>query len=139
MDILITAIVAWMIAQFTKIIIEFTHTKKLNFALLWASGGMPSSHSAFVTAATIKIGLTLGIMSPIFGACAVFSPVIMYDADGVRRSVGQQAKAINNIQFHINNITNLIFNTIKEVCGHTVFQVLAGTILGLAVALLSHI
>ncbi|MDR1559829.1 MAG: divergent PAP2 family protein, partial [Clostridiales bacterium] len=86
---------SWALAQFIKILIELKKTKKLNTALIVSSGGMPSSHSSFVTAMTTSIGFKEGFNSSIFALSAVFSLVVMYDAAGVRRAAGRQATAIN--------------------------------------------
>lgn len=102
-----------------------------------ASGGMPSSHTAFVVAATAKIAMTEGIYSPLFGICAVLSFVVMYDAVGVRQSVGLQAKALNELHEKLNDLTSFDYNMLKEVCGHNIFQVIAGFLLGVVVGLLA--
>lgn len=100
-----------------------------------ASGGMPSSHTAFVIAATTKIALLEGIYSSLFGVCVVLSFVVMYDAVGVRQSVGLQAKALNELHEKLNDLTNVDYNIIKEVCGHNIFQVIAGFVLGVVVGI----
>lgn len=135
MQIILTASVAWLIAQIIKSVIEYTKTRKFNWKLLMASGGMPSSHTASVVAATTKIGMLEGIMAPLFGACVIFSFVIMYDAVGVRQSVGLQAKALNQIHRKLNNLTSFDCKIIQEVCGHNIFQVIVGFVVGLILGL----
>lgn len=130
MDVIISALFAWTVAQVAKIVIEYIRVKKLNLALLVASGGMPSSHSAFVTAATIKIALLEGLYSPLFGAAVIFSFVVMYDAVNVRQSVGIQAKALNNLFHQLSVVDGINCNTIKEVCGHSLLQVVIGFLIG---------
>lgn len=136
MQIIMTACVAWFIAQLIKILIEYVKTKKFNLGLFIASGGMPSSHTAFIVAATAKIALVEGMYSSLFGACVILSFVIMYDAVGVRQSVGIQAKALNELHTKLSNIANIDCNLIKEVCGHNILQVIAGLVLGVIVGLL---
>ena len=94
---LITAIIAWAIAQMIKVVISFILNKKINLKLIFSSGGMPSSHSAFVTSLATIIGLEYGFNSIYFSLSAAFAMVVMYDACNVRRAAGEQAKAINSI------------------------------------------
>lgn len=134
MEVIITAVIAWAIAQLSKIIIHLIKTKKLNLRLLTATGGMPSSHTAFVVAATVRIGMLAGIESALFGASVVFSLVVIQDAVGVRQSVGKQAQALNKIQQHL-KVFGIDIDRIYEVMGHNIFQVSAGLVLGLLVGL----
>ena len=98
---------------------------------------MPSSHSALVTAAAVKVALTEGIFSSLFGVSAVLAMIVMYDAAGVRQSVGEQARTLNRIQAELKALIALDTDVIKEVLGHTGFQVFIGFLIGLAVGLLS--
>ena len=100
MEILISAGVAWFIAQALKMIISFIENKRIDWSLATASGGMPSSHTAFVVAATTVIGRKEGIESSIFALAVVLSIVVMYDAMHVRRAVGHIGQTLNQI---INN------------------------------------
>lgn len=134
MEIIITAIIAWLIAQLIKIAVHLFKYKEFKPSLLIATGSMPSSHTAFVTAATVRVGMIQGVESTLFGVCAVFSLVIMQDAVGVRQSVGIQAQAINVIHHHLKAL-NIDLDKIKEVWGHSFFQVMAGFFLGIAVGL----
>lgn len=129
MEVIIIAFIAWAIAQLTKVGIHLIKTKEFKPSLLISTGGMPSSHAAFVTAATVRIGMITGVESALFGASAVFSLVIMQDAVGVRQSVGKQAVALNKINQHL-ELLNIDLGKIKEVMGHNIFQVIAGLILG---------
>ena len=137
MNILITALIAWFIAQFIKLIhyrIEYGH---FNLAVMTTSGGMPSSHSSLIIAATTRIAFTEGLQSPLFGICVVFSLIVMYDAAGVRQSVGEQAQRLNQLQEELKGLIAFDPDVIKEVLGHTEFQVFVGMILGLLVGGLS--
>ena len=133
MEVFLTSAIAWFIAQLIKIIITLITEKKLNFALMVESGGMPSSHTAAVVAASVKVGVMEGISSSIFGISLVLSLVVMYDAVGVRQSVGKQAKALNKLTENLKNLLPIDIDLIKEVCGHNVAQVFFGMILGVIV------
>jgi len=103
-----------------------------------SSGGMPSSHSSFVTAVTTVIGLTEGFDSLIFALGAIVSLIVMYDASGVRRAAGNQAKVINDILASIENSGINLDKKLKEMLGHTPVEVAAGGVLGIVIALLLH-
>lgn len=140
MEILTAAISAWILAQIIKVLITAIKYKKLTFYTLISSGGMPSSHTALVVALTTSVGLTAGIDTVAFAICTVFSLIIMYDATGVRRAVGEQGKKINKLLeafYETNTIDNREFSEkIGEILGHTPLEVLAGLVLGILTALL---
>lgn len=129
------AIFSWAIAQVIKIILDFNRKRKLNMALMISSGGMPSSHSSFVTALTTCIGLVDGFNSHTFAISAVISLVVMYDAAGVRRAAGKQAEAINMLFKNFENQGIVLDKKLKELLGHSPIEVAAGAILGIIVAL----
>lgn len=137
MSVIITAIIAWFAAQFIKLIRYRIEKGHFNLAVMTVSGGMPSSHSALVVAATVRVALEEGVLSPLFGLCVVFSLVVMYDAAGVRQSVGNQAQTLNKIQEELKALIAFDPEVIKEVLGHTGFQVFVGMLLGLLVGGLS--
>lgn len=137
MNVLLTAAAAWLAAQLIKLVYYKIENGWFNFAVLTTSGGMPSSHSALVTAAAVKVALTEGIFSSLFGVSAVLAMIVMYDAAGVRQSVGEQARTLNRIQAELKALIALDTDVIKEVLGHTGFQVFIGFLIGLAVGLLS--
>ena len=128
---LVAAFVAWFVAQIIKIFLDLLQNKKFNFSLLVSSGGMPSSHTSSVCALTTAIGIQNGISSQIFAIAFVFSVVVMYDAMGVRRETGKHSEILNNL---INDILDYkpeyFQKNLKELVGHTPFQVLCGVILG---------
>lgn len=130
-DPLIAAFIAWFLAQFAKILIHLFKTKEFNLEKLFASGGMPSSHSSTVCALTVSIGIQEGMNSTLFALSAIFSVIIMYDATGVRLAVSKHAKLLNDF-FHgrIKDYKNL-----NELVGHTGIEVLVGALLGILVAL----
>ncbi|MDD2294661.1 MAG: divergent PAP2 family protein [Eubacteriales bacterium] len=137
MDVLLTSVAAWLVAQLIKLFYYRRENGWFNLAVMTASGGMPSSHAALVTAATVRVALAEGVLSPLFGVSAVFALVVMYDATGVRHSVGEQAKTLNRIQEELKALIALDTDMIKEVLGHTGFQVLIGFLIGLMTGILS--
>ena len=96
-EILWISVLAWFIAQVLKVIFVFLQRKKLDFRRLVGSGGMPSSHSSFTVALAMSVGFKCGFSSIEFAICVCFALVVMYDAAGVRRSAGQQARILNKI------------------------------------------
>lgn len=130
---LILALLAWLIAQVTKFIITlFVSREDLSFKTLLSSGGMPSSHTATVCALSTSVALTEGLESPLFAICCVLSFIVMYDATGVRRSTGEQAKTLNQIIVHFFDEKEFpIDTTVKEILGHTPLQVGVGALLGI--------
>ncbi|MDX1921101.1 MAG: divergent PAP2 family protein [Candidatus Caenarcaniphilales bacterium] len=124
-------------AQALKIFINFIRFRKLDFGILVRTGGMPSSHSAMVTSLVTSIGIVEGWNTPVFALAVCFALIVMYDASGVRRSVGIQATILNQMIVELNNDNpELQFNRIKEFIGHTPFEVLAGATLGILMGFL---
>ncbi|MDE6313436.1 MAG: divergent PAP2 family protein [Lachnospiraceae bacterium] len=136
MKIIVAAAVAWFIAQVLKLIISFVENKTIDWSLVTASGGMPSSHTSFVIAATTMIGRVEGMESSIFALGVVLSLVVMYDAVNVRRAVGHMGQTLNEIINNINRTGKLNVQNVKEILGHTPLQVAAGFVLGVAVGFL---
>ncbi len=133
---LIAAITGWAIAQVLKVVIESIIAKKFTWESILASGGMPSSHSAFVTALATVVGFKYGVGSVYFAFAASFALVVMYDACGVRRAVGEQAKALNRIIGALKeNSTIGQEKALKEILGHSPFQVVMGFLLGLIIGI----
>ena len=90
------AIFAWFIAQVIKTLIHFVANRNLDLKRMVGSGDMPSSHSAFVCAATMSIGQVCGWRDPLFSLSAAIALVVMYDACNVRRAAGEQAELAFN-------------------------------------------
>lgn len=133
---LIVPIATWFCIQLFKVIWDLVTTKKFNFKRIMGAGGMPSSHSAVVMALTTMIGKEYGINSAMFAMAAVFSAVVMYDAAGVRRAAGKQAKMLNKIA-ETPGLTGLeMQEKLVEVLGHTPIQVLVGATIGIIVGLI---
>ena len=134
---LIAALAAWVVAQFAKTLLDLVTNKKFNRELLTASGGMPSSHSATVCGMTTAAMLRYGVGSFEFAVSFVVSMVVMYDAIGVRRETGKQAKLLNSILMEnpLKLNAEVLQEKLKEYVGHTPLQVMAGAILGILLAL----
>ena len=134
--ILVSAVMAWAIAQILKVVVNLLLLKKLNLQLVFSSGGFPSSHSATVSALALGIGKYYGWDSPIFAVSAVYGAVVMYDAAGVRRAAGKQAEVLNQLVEHLYLGSHRAQDRLKELIGHTPFEVFGGLIVGIAVGLL---
>ena len=138
--VLMTAVVGWFVAQLLKVIFTLIQNKRLDLSRFIGSGGMPSSHTSFVIALTTSIGYADGVTSSLFAISAVLSFIVMYDASGVRRATGTQAKVINKLVDTYEESENIeIFDgQLKELIGHSPLEVLAGAILGLFIGILSY-
>ena len=127
------ALMAWFAAQALKVLIDLLLKRKLNIGRMIGSGGMPSSHSAMVTALAVAVGRTEGAASVLFAICAVLAAIVMYDAAGVRRETGEQAKIIDQmVENWIDDDTDF-GRELKELVGHTPLEVFAGAALGIAI------
>lgn len=133
-EILMLSILAWAVAQFFKIISWAFVSRELNFKRLVEPGGMPSSHSAFVTSLATGIGLQEGFGSSMFALATVFALIVMYDASGVRRAAGKQARVLNAIIEDLNR-RQVHPERLRELLGHTPFEVLVGALLGIIIAI----
>ncbi len=159
---------AWLIAQVMKTLLAFFLTKEIVWERMVGAGGMPSSHSALVCSLTVAIERKLGFTSPEFAIALAIAAIVMYDAMGVRRAAGEQAKVLNKIvELTYDNIKEIFMPQkktnisdlfirrknmevdpeelrkreesralLKELLGHTPLEVLAGAVLGIAVAML---
>ncbi len=137
-QILVVALLACFTAQGLKLIIELIKNRKINFRHLVTTGGMPSAHSALVGALATGIGQTMGWSSPEFAIACLFAVIVMYDAAGVRQAAGKQAKLLNQIVDELfQEKHNLNEERLKELLGHTPFQVLVGLFLGISISMLS--
>jgi hypothetical protein len=132
------AVTACLLAQLLKLIIELIRNGKVSFRTLVETGGMPSAHSALVTALATGVGQTSGWASSEFAIATIFAIIVMYDAAGVRQAAGKQARILNQIVdefFH--DHAHLNEERLKELLGHTPVQVVAGCMLGVAVSWLA--
>lgn len=124
----------WAVAQTLKVLIFYIRQHRIDFRLFVGTGGMPSSHSAFVSTLATSIGFTSGWSSPVFLLALGVAVVIMSDAAGVRRAAGQQAKILNGIIDDLYSSRSVPPQRLKELLGHTPFQVFIGALLGIGVA-----
>ena len=142
---LVIAVIACAAAQIIKVIIDIITKKKIGWDSIWATGGMPSSHSALVCALTVGTIKIYGFANPIFAITLMFSLVILRDALGVRRQVGEHAKALNMLFLEFIEIiekqetnkekADKFGKIFSEMMGHTPLQVLMGSILGIVVGI----
>lgn len=137
-EVLMSAICSWALAQIIKTIIHLKMTKKFVPERLIGSGGMPSCHSAAVCAMTTSLIINEGVGSYYVAIAGLLSIVVMYDATGVRRETGNQAKVLNELIALFKNKGSEISHDdkLKEFVGHTPLQVLVGAALGISFALL---
>ena len=134
--VLVAALLAWLIAQLLKGILYLIQNRKMNWDRFWGSGGMPSSHAALVTSLVMSIAIEDGgISSTSFSIALVFAFVVIYDATGVRYATGEQGKVLNKINELKGDENKLFEKDFKELIGHTKLEVFAGSVLGIAVAI----
>lgn len=135
-QVLVSSVLGWTVAQVLKTILDLCLNHSFNPERLFGSGGMPSSHSATVCALTVASGMKYGMGSFEFAVSFVLAMIVMYDAMGVRRETGKQAKLLNSVFFE--NILNLdgvlLQEKLKEYVGHTPLQVAAGAVLGVGIS-----
>jgi acid phosphatase family membrane protein YuiD len=136
----LATIFSWFLAQVMKSIIEITKNKprsalKILRYIFWTTGGMPSSHSAVVTALATSIGFEKGIDDPLFIVVFFFALLVIRDALGVRRAAGLQAHAINKIIATLKKEKRLSLKPVKEINGHSLSEVGVGAVLGFFIAL----
>ncbi|BAY23813.1 hypothetical protein NIES2100_36050 [Calothrix sp. NIES-2100] len=137
--VLLVALVACLIAQSLKLVIELVKNRKLNVRVLVTTGGMPSAHSALVTSLATGVGQTLGWASPDFALATVFAIIVMYDAAGVRQAAGKQARILNQmIDELFDDKHDFSQDRLKELLGHTPVQVIAGSALGITITWLAR-
>ncbi|HJB07454.1 MAG TPA: divergent PAP2 family protein [Candidatus Enterocloster faecavium] len=135
-QLLVSAVLGWIVAQGLKTLIDFALNKSFNKERLVGSGGMPSSHSATVCGLTTAAVIKYGAGSFEFAISFVLSMIVMYDAIGVRRETGKQAKLLNSILMEnpLKLSAEVLQERLKEYVGHTPLQVVAGALLGVLLA-----
>ena len=121
--------------QLYKGLFAWIHYRRPNFRRFVETGGMPSSHAASVAALTTTVGLTEGLLSSIFGVTLFFSLIVCYDAAGLRRAAGQQARLLNRIVAETAGDRAKDERKLFELLGHTPFEVLVGALIGIGAAL----
>ena len=135
---LMSAVLAWFVAQVIKTAIDAYFNKGINWERMTGSGGMPSSHSSTVVSLAIATGISYGVDSTLFAIALIFAIVVMYEATGVRRETGKQAVILNRLLLdNPFSWTGKEFEKkLKEYVGHSPFQVLMGAILGILIAVI---
>lgn len=140
------SLLAVVITQLLKLPLNYYMSREWDFSLLISTGGMPSSHSAFVSALTLAIGLTEGIGSPLFAISFVLAGIVIHDAIGIRREAGKHATVLNDMKEEINDIINelnkgkdrdikVVDKRLKELLGHEPLEVFFGILLGVVITL----
>ncbi len=127
-------LVACVVSQTIKICLGVMRDNRFDFRWLVVTGGMPSTHAAGVTALTVAVGYHSGFESPLFAIALAFTLIIVFDAQGVRRSSGRQAQVLNKILEDIYFKRRIQEQQVKELLGHTPIQVLAGMLIGVLTA-----
>ncbi|MGH7458977.1 MAG: divergent PAP2 family protein [Longimicrobiaceae bacterium] len=136
--VLVLPLLAATTAQGIKFLAGLATHRRVDFTRLIGTGGLPSSHSASVTALSTAAGLEAGWSSALFGVCAFFSLVVMYDATGIRRAAGRQARVLNHILEELKDYHKLGGERLIELLGHTPVEVVAGAAYGVALALVLY-
>ena len=137
--VLLLSIVAWAVAQILKVVVLLVWKRKLDMHYILSGGGMPSSHSATVCACAASTGMAAGFGSVAFAVAAVMAFVVMYDAANVRKETGEQAKILNYMMEHWNEMKPDLFGKeLKELIGHTPIQVFAGALLGILIGVAGY-
>jgi len=133
-----SALAGWMIAQTLKMIREIVQFKRLDFGVLVSTGGMPSAHSAMVSALFTSVGIRAGFGSALFATTFAFACVVMFDAQSVRQAAGRQARLLNQIVQELFKEHHLSQQKLAELLGHTRLEVFGGLLTGILVAVLIH-
>lgn len=135
---LMLPVISWALAQLIKTVLHLVFNREFKAERLFGAGGWPSSHSALVCSLLVGAARKLGLSSPGFALAFVLAAVVMYDAMGVRRETGEQAKVLNMIMEDIRSEKKDFDYTrqLKEMIGHTPFQVVSGALLGTLIAIL---
>lgn len=147
---LLAALFGIIFAQFVKIPITYLVTKKVDWKLFTSTGGMPSSHSAAVTALTTAVAFETGLGSPLFAVSAIFAIIVMFDASGVRFQAGQQAIIINQMRIDFQNFVNQSkewahkkdeekIEELKTLLGHKPSEVFMGALTGIFISIIIYV
>ena len=129
----LTPFLAWLFAGVSKFLINSIKAKKLAFGLI-GYGGLPSNHSAIVSSMAALIALREGIAHPAFGVALTLAFIVMLDANSLRRQVGKQAEAINQLAHQLEEGSRSHL-PLRERMGHSKLEIAAGVLVGVAVAL----
>ncbi len=133
--VLLVSLVAWLIAQTLKVLIHLLLERRLDLWRLVSMGGMPSSHSALVSAVATGIGIEDGVRSTTFALSVIFASVVMYDAAGIRQAVSAQARILNRLLDEYFKHQRVDEVRLRELLGHTRIEVFFGALLGIGTGL----
>ena len=129
----------WTLAQAIKFVRHYIRTRERDFRFFVSTGGMPSAHSALVSALATSVGIDHGVGSPLFAVTTVFALIVMFDAQGVRHAAGQQARLINEMVDELMQRHHWPRRQkLAELLGHSRHEVFVGLVLGVACAFLMH-
>jgi len=134
--VLATSLAAWVIAQTIKVALGVLREKRFNFKWFVGTGGMPSSHVSGIMALATSIGFVCGFESYQFAIAFVLALIVMFDAQGVRRSSGRQAMILNKMLEDIHWKKKVEEKRLKEFLGHTPVEVFAGAVIGILIAII---
>jgi hypothetical protein len=135
--IFLATLASWGIAQTIKVLIGVVRLRRFDFRWFVGTGGMPSSHASGASTLATATGLTYGFDSVHFALAAAFALVVMFDAQGVRRATGKQARILNKIMDDIYWQKKIEENRLRELVGHTPMEVVMGFLLGVTIALIA--
>ncbi len=135
-NVLLISVCAWAVAQLIKVFAILIREKRLDLSYFVATGGMPSAHSATVSALATAVAMIEGLSSVAFAIATILALVVMYDAAGVRRAVSRQSSVLNRIvrEFRVRRPRGEVERDLRELIGHTPFQVIIGAALGILIA-----
>ena len=132
---LVSAIIGWFTAQIIKVFTNLFVKKEFDIKMMFSNGGMPSSHSSTVLALATAAAVNTGFNSPVFAVSGILAVIVMNDAFGVRWQAGVQAQIINKMVMELFSNKDEFDVKLKEIIGHTPFQVFMGALLGMAIAI----
>ena len=130
---IVVPVIMWFSIQIFKFLTDLIKNRKINFKRVFGAGGMPSSHSAVVCSLAVCVGKEYGFDSGIFAIASILALVVMYDAAGVRRAAGKQARVLNKIINTPNLTSEQVQEKLVEALGHTPVEVFVGAVLGIVV------
>ena len=128
-------LVSWLVAQVLKVLINGIRIKQIKWSYMYSPGGMPSAHTAVMTALATTVGIEYGFDSPLFAISMVVAFIVMYDAAGVRRTVGYQSTMLNKMLDELFKGKKEFSQRLQEIIGHTKWEVFMGAVLGIALGI----
>lgn len=139
-EVIIAFVIANLIAQLAKVLTVAWRKRSFRWTIIFATGGMPSSHSSTVVAMATSVGLIDGFNSTMYAFSVCFALVVMFDAAGLRRNASKQASVLNRIiKEFFSPESTVSKEKLKEFLGHTPSEVIVGALLGVAVSVALHL